>query len=69
MATAADQHSVYVDKDFDDEVEAHCLSPSEQPLFAAFCEFISSSNWLYPTARFFGHALYGECIIMLSNIA
>ena len=25
--------------------------------------------WMCPVARFFGHALYGECIIMLSNIA
>ena len=26
----------------------------------AFCEFLSSPNWLYPTARFFGHTLYGN---------
>ena len=34
------------------------LSPSLA--LTSFCEYISSPNWLYPTARFFGHALYGK---------
>ena len=40
------------------------LSPS--PL-TAFCDFMSSPNWLYPTTRFFGHALYGNLTIYIAT--
>ena len=69
MATSQrDDHS---SKDFtashkrDHKPAEHYLSPS--PL-TAFCEFMSSPNWLYPTARFFGHALYGnKNIVAIAN--
>ena len=65
MATgeATGQRSDHSDEDVmdfhRDSDQSSRFSPASSPLMD-FCEFISSPNWLYPTARFFGHALYGS---------
>ena len=65
MATGevTDQCSDHSDEDVmdyhHDSDRSSWSSPVSSPL-TDFCEFISSPNWLYPTARFFGHALYGK---------